>query len=386
MGFATYSYSNNSGSLKNPRIFSNGVSRTSDYSKNNSIDYYPFGMTMPGRNYSNTAFSDKYRYKFQGQEGDGELLGDGNSYAFKYRIHDARLGRFFSIDPLYKDYPWNSPFAFSENRLVDSRELEGLERINATQYKLEEGDCYSCLDQKLGLPDGTIESLNTHIKLKPTELPIGLVVNTPKVEGIYGNNGTTYAEENSTTSLNINGEYYYKSYATGQISTRVEFQGVKSNLTGSSGKAFGFIGYKIYDDKLHEGIGVGAHTLKGVAAMKNGKVEGTVLAADARFEATVINGSKGAYGFAGKADVGVYAAKFDGQVQLPKIGSTQVAISGGLTAGSAHFGIDPTVIIDKNTGRMTFNVVGHLGLGIGGKFGWDSEFDTPEWINNMFFD
>ena len=29
-------------------------------------------------------------------------------------------------------YPWNSPFAFSENRLIDSREIEGLESAVAT--------------------------------------------------------------------------------------------------------------------------------------------------------------------------------------------------------------------------------------------------------------
>lgn len=48
-------------------------------------------------------------------------------------MHDPRIGRFFATDPLAPDYPWNSPYAFSENRVVDSRELEGLEQIH---YKL----------------------------------------------------------------------------------------------------------------------------------------------------------------------------------------------------------------------------------------------------------
>ena len=42
-------------------------------------------------------------------------------------MHDPRLGRFLSIDPLAPDYPWNSPYAFSENRVIDAIELEGLE-------------------------------------------------------------------------------------------------------------------------------------------------------------------------------------------------------------------------------------------------------------------
>jgi hypothetical protein len=42
-------------------------------------------------------------------------------------MHDPRVGRFFAIDPLEMSYPWNSPYAFSENRVLDRIELEGLE-------------------------------------------------------------------------------------------------------------------------------------------------------------------------------------------------------------------------------------------------------------------
>jgi RHS repeat-associated protein len=84
-------------------------------------------MLMPERSYSAT--TKGYRFAFQGQEGDDEISGEGNSYAFKYRIHDPRLGRFLSVDPLRATYPWNSPYAFSENRLIDGVELEGLEVI-----------------------------------------------------------------------------------------------------------------------------------------------------------------------------------------------------------------------------------------------------------------
>ncbi len=40
---------------------------------------------------------------------------------------DARIGRFLSVDPLAGKYPFYSPYAFSENRVVDGVELEGLE-------------------------------------------------------------------------------------------------------------------------------------------------------------------------------------------------------------------------------------------------------------------
>ena len=99
---------------------------TSDYYTANVIsanDYYPFGSPMPERTFS----SDSYRYGAQGQEKVDEISGSGNHYEFKFREYDPRLGRFWSIDPLFRKYPWNSGYAFSENRVVDGIDLEGLE-------------------------------------------------------------------------------------------------------------------------------------------------------------------------------------------------------------------------------------------------------------------
>jgi len=71
-----------------------------------------------------------YRYGFQGQEKDDEIKGgEGNSLNYTFRMHDPRAGRFFSTDPLEENYPWNSPYAFSSNRVIDGIELEGAETI-----------------------------------------------------------------------------------------------------------------------------------------------------------------------------------------------------------------------------------------------------------------
>jgi RHS repeat-associated protein len=80
-------------------------------------------MQMVGRKGS----TDSYRYGFQGQETDDEVTGSESHVAYKYRMHDARLGRFLSIDPLAPKYPHNSPYAFSENMVIHAIELEGLE-------------------------------------------------------------------------------------------------------------------------------------------------------------------------------------------------------------------------------------------------------------------
>ena len=39
------------------------------------------------------------------------------------------VGRFFNVDPLAESYPYNSTYTFAENRVVDGRELEGLEWV-----------------------------------------------------------------------------------------------------------------------------------------------------------------------------------------------------------------------------------------------------------------
>ena len=88
-----------------------------------ATDYYPGGMLQPGRTFS----SSDYRYGFQNQEKTDEVSGNGNHYEFKFREYDPRLIRFWSVDPLFRDYPWNSSYAFAENRLIDGIDLEGKE-------------------------------------------------------------------------------------------------------------------------------------------------------------------------------------------------------------------------------------------------------------------
>jgi RHS repeat-associated protein len=82
---------------------------------------YAFGSAVKERT---TSFTQKYRFGFNNQEQEIEL---GEYYSFEYRVHDARLGRFLSVDPLSDEYPWNSVYAFAENRVIDGRDLEGSE-------------------------------------------------------------------------------------------------------------------------------------------------------------------------------------------------------------------------------------------------------------------
>ena len=94
----------------------------------------PFGSILPSGNYN---AANNLRL-FQGQVRDDEIYGNvGLSYAFEYRMHDARVGRFWSVDPLTAKYPHNSPYAFSENRVIDRVELEGAEAELPPYLRLE---------------------------------------------------------------------------------------------------------------------------------------------------------------------------------------------------------------------------------------------------------
>ena len=79
----------------------------------------------------------EYRYFFNGQEADNEVFAETALHTFEFRMYDAHLGRFWSVDPLAAKYPWNSTYAFAENRVIDGRELEGLEYISVSNSRID---------------------------------------------------------------------------------------------------------------------------------------------------------------------------------------------------------------------------------------------------------
>ncbi|MBK9730298.1 MAG: hypothetical protein IPO83_03250 [Chitinophagaceae bacterium] len=93
---------------------------SNDYSQK---DYHPGGMVMPDRNFSH----ENYRFGFENQEMDNEINGIGNSYTYEFRDYDSRIGRFKSIDPFEKQYPFYSPYHFAGNSPIAFIDLEGLE-------------------------------------------------------------------------------------------------------------------------------------------------------------------------------------------------------------------------------------------------------------------
>ncbi len=94
-----------------------------------------YNVTLPS-SYSNANFTStgapittsttnaaEYRYGFNGKENDKDISDGGQDYGM--RIYDARLGKFLSVDPLTKDYPYYTPYQFCGNNPIRFIDLDG---------------------------------------------------------------------------------------------------------------------------------------------------------------------------------------------------------------------------------------------------------------------
>jgi RHS repeat-associated protein len=67
-----------------------------------------------------------------------EWAGIGNFLEFSERGYDSRISRFIKVDPLEKEYPWNSTYAFAENSPIQGIDLEGAEllKVNSGWFRM----------------------------------------------------------------------------------------------------------------------------------------------------------------------------------------------------------------------------------------------------------
>jgi YD repeat-containing protein len=103
-------------------------------------DYYPFGMQMPGRQWS----TGEYRYGFNGQESDNEIYGEGNAYTAEFWEYDPRIGRRWNLEPEMKKYPAISPYSTFNNSPIQFKDPNGQDPVTAifegaTAFAIEAG-------------------------------------------------------------------------------------------------------------------------------------------------------------------------------------------------------------------------------------------------------
>ncbi len=82
-------------------------------------DYYPFGMEM-GTDRVQSA--DGFNGKESDREWGGQLVQD-----YGFRLYNPALGRFLSVDPLTREFPFYTPYQFAGNKPIWAIDLDGLE-------------------------------------------------------------------------------------------------------------------------------------------------------------------------------------------------------------------------------------------------------------------
>jgi len=69
------------------------------------------------------------------------------------RVYDPRLGKFLSVDPLTKDFPWYTPYQFAGNKPIWAIDLDGAEEVTTTP-EVEVGNVYVRPNGRLGIGPG----------------------------------------------------------------------------------------------------------------------------------------------------------------------------------------------------------------------------------------
>jgi RHS repeat-associated protein len=85
---------------------------------------------MPGRTDSHLG----HRYGFNGKEMDNGVKGEGVQYDYGFRIYDARIARFLSVDPLTDQVPGLSPYQYAANEPLWAIDKDGEIRVIVTSY------------------------------------------------------------------------------------------------------------------------------------------------------------------------------------------------------------------------------------------------------------
>ena len=88
-------------------VISDKASDTNEPTVVSLSDYYPYGMTEPGRSWN----AGDYRFGYTGHEKESDLA--EGVYTTEYRLLDTRLGRWMRIDNCYDKYPNKSPYSYA---------------------------------------------------------------------------------------------------------------------------------------------------------------------------------------------------------------------------------------------------------------------------------
>ena len=340
-------------------------------------DYYVFGSNMPGRSFT----SASYRYGFNGKELDPET----GTQDYGMRIYNPGLGKFLSVDPLTKEYPWNSTYAFAENDVIRCIDLDGAEKFYTADGKLlgDLGD-----DPHIRMVDAkSIQTVSFWIDAANNP-PLGAdakyidraTANAVKYSSLIFKAGfsfnTLVSKDNETKTTQGAAGFEVKGNLDGKLGTLdinsdarlTGFGAEVSNESGTGKSKSAFVGSaKVY-------------ALEGAATMQMGNKnvqfklasEGSIFSADASSDIGLLTGEGGKQGFFIGANTGAYTFKGEVNPSVYVFGYRFGFTIGG-SLNSAHIGAGLGGYTDTNKGTRTLEGQFNIGLDAGIKVGFNVE-------------
>jgi RHS repeat-associated protein len=199
-----------------------------------ATDYYPFGMSMPNRDFKQN--TEGYRYSFNGKEDDNEW----GVQDYGMRIYDELSGRFYSVDPIGREYPELTPYQFASNRPIDGIDLDGLEWQ-------EIKDAYSWAAKKTGqLVVATVKTVVIATsspvgQAKVTKAAIQGALKTARNVGVMGSGIVKILYGTVTkTPINVNQEEFRE--AAHEIGKEIVRTGAMAVVTAGAGEVVQAVG------------------------------------------------------------------------------------------------------------------------------------------------
>jgi RHS repeat-associated protein len=182
-----------------------------------SQDYSPFGVTLSGRNFTK-AGADDFRFGFNGMEADPELKGQGNSYTTEFRQYDPRLGRWLTIDPKFKEFPWQSAYVAFDNKPILLVDPKGLAAQGGDKsYKNNKDGSRS---RKNGDGSSTYDAPGfTEITIPSRAVVLGTIQDLDgKSDGAVHNNGVQYqASVGDLNQFKVDNVVYTAKFSKGKF-------------------------------------------------------------------------------------------------------------------------------------------------------------------------
>ena len=230
---------------------------------------YPFGMVMPGRNWT-AASAEGYRFGFNGKEGDGEIKGEDNSLDFGANIYDPRIGKWFKVDDLSAIYPENSPFSFAANNPIMYIDRDGNKLTAANvESMMTLMEHFSTVFSDYDVMNKLFQVTEDGLSIKP----ISLETLYAAIRAVDAGNGD-YFDERDATAL----AYGYYSVVNSEDVYEVEFVENDTKLDEETVFAYADLanasGDKIENGKnLPNGGAIVSNTLKTRILLNTDKIE-----------------------------------------------------------------------------------------------------------------